>query len=267
MKYPIDPLTTETMLGHLIQNDRAQRQLILALSGLLREAMDEMGMDDTPWHSEATKLFKMQHAIKMDHETRLFNAKNGHPDRSQIEVQVHATGPLPQESQVPINVPGVTISPEESARLNDVEKGFGEELSESDIARMFGESQKRAKPKQKKLKDMSQGEINRTSPEELQKLVDEAEEDDRAQENSNDIYKIKGRVQNLAVGISGGNLTPVGEMMVNTFVHVIKDLYDFAETLPDKNTRVMLTERIRKHEGMPGNLIHAASAGVKGVKK
>lgn len=267
MKYPIDPLTTETMFGHLIQNDRAQKQLILALSGLLREAMDEMGADDTPWYDEAQKLFKIQHAIKMDHETRLFNAKNGHPDKSQVEITVIAETGKTDALNEQVNVAGITINPEMNVRLNEAEKDFGGEMSEEDLARLFGEQSRRPKPKQKKLKDMSQGEINRTSPEELQKLVDEAEEDERAQENSNDIYKIKGRVQNLAVGISGGNLTPVGEMMVNTFVHVIKDLYDFAETLPDKNTRVMLTERIRKHEGMPGNLIHAASAGVKGAKK
>lgn len=269
MKYPIDPLTSETMFGHLVQNDRAQRQLILALSGLLREAMQEMGAEDTPWYDEAEKLFKIQQAIKMDHETRIFNAKNGHPDKSQMEITVVAeTGKMDRLNEQ-VSVPSVTISPEMNVKLNESERGFGEELSEADLARMFGESGRREKPKPKvkKLKDMSQSEINRTSPEELQKLVDEAEEDEQRQENSSDIYKIKGRVQNLAVGISGGNLTPVGEMMVNSFVHVVKDLYDFAETIEDKKTRVMLVERIKKHEGMPGNLIAAATAGVKGAKK
>lgn len=268
MKYPIDPLTAETMFGHLIASDRAQRQLILALSGLLREAMGEMGSEDTPWYDEAEKLFKIQHAIKMDHETRIFNAKNGHPENHTVKIEGPIDiGPMPPGEVT--YVPGVKIDPEMSARMTEAEKGFGEEMSEADLARHFNESTKRNRPKETKprrLKDMSQSEINHTSPEELQKLVDEAEEEEHRQENSTDIYKIKGRIQNLAVSISGGNLTPVGEMMVNSFVHVVKDLYDFADTLTDNEIRNKLIEKVKKHESMPGTLIAAASAGVK-VKK
>lgn len=93
--------------------------------------------------------------------------------------------------------------------------------------------------------------------------LEQIEEWERKQENANDIWKVKSRVQNLASGISGGNLTAVGTMMVNSFVHVVKDLYDFAETIPDKSLRIALIERVRKHESMPGTLIAAASAGVK----
>ncbi len=103
--------------------------------------------------------------------------------------------------------------------------------------------------------------VNSQNLEEL-KTINEWEEQ---QDNSNDLYKIKARVANLARA-NGASITPVGEMMVNTFVHVLKSLYDFADTIEDKNIRIKLIQKIRSHEGMPATLINAASVGVKPEK-
>lgn len=88
--------------------------------------------------------------------------------------------------------------------------------------------------------------------------IDELKEWEEKQDNSNDIYKIKARVANLARG-GGASLTPVGEMLCNAFVHVAKDLYDFAETISDPAVKAKLIELIRKHENMPANLIAATT--------
>lgn len=255
MKYPIDPLTTESFFGHLISHDRAQRQYIKALSGLLKEAMGEMGAEDTEWHGEALKLFKIQANINMLHENRLFDAKNGHQDKHTVTIEGPGpTGNLEQEEK--ISVPGVVINPEMNVHLNEAEKTFGEEMSEEELAKMFNE-----KPKK------SNGGVDMSKKHPFKGMsLEEIEAWEAKQNSSNDLYKIKARMQNLAVGISGGNLTPVGEMLVNSFVHLFKDLYDFAETVPDKEIKIALTEKVRKHESVPGNLIAAATAGVKAKK-
>jgi len=254
MKYPIDPLTTESFFGHLISHDRAQRQYIAALSGLLKEAMGEAEARDTEWFSEAKKLFKIQANINMLHENRLFDAKNGHQDKHTVTVEGPGpTGNLEQEGK--ISVPGVVINPEMNVHLNEAEKAFGEEMSEEELAKMFNEKPKKSSGINMAAKHPFKG-----------MTLEEIEEWEAKQNNSNDIYKIKARVQNLAVGISGGNLTPVGEMMANTFVHLFEDLYDFAETIPDREVKINLIEKIRKHEAAPGNLISAATAGVN-IKK
>lgn len=268
MKFPIDAVTADAFFGHLVAHERAQRQMVQALTELLKEAIEsaEMASEDgeaPDWHYEAVKLLEIQAKIKMENETRLFNEKNGHgtPISTLLTPEVAKT----DYSGVKLSPQQIT-DPELNQQIANAESGFGGELSEAELARMFREGTKKAPAKKQTLKTMSKEEINRLPVHELQKLVIEAEEEEFRQDNSNDLYKIKGRVQNLAVGISGGNLTAVGEMMVNSFVHVVKDLYDFADTLQDKETRAKLYERIKKHESMPGTLIAAAAGGVK-VKK
>lgn len=257
MKYPIDAVTTETFLGHLVQHDRAQRQLILALTGLLQEAMAEIGDDNEEWLKECRGILKIQKEIKASHETRIFNAKNGYPENHTVKVEANTLVGDIKPIETSVNVPGAQFNPEMNARANDAEKDFGGEMSEEDLARHF-----REKPKRKK-----DGEVDMSKKEPFQGMtLDQIEEWEAKQNNSNDIYKIKARVANLAVGISGGSLTPVGEMMVNSFVHVLNDLYKYAEGLTDKEQKIKLIEQIRKHEGMPGNLIAAASAGVRNKK-
>lgn len=259
MKYPIDGLTTETFFGHLIASDRAHRQMIQALTLLLTEAMNEMDMEDngrySEWYDEAKKMLELQKRLKVEHENRLFNAKNGHPDKSSVEVTVVQTGKIDSSSDI-IHVPGIKIDPEMNAKLNEAEKGFGEEMSEDDLAKHF-----REKPKKNVVRGVD---MSKKHPFKGMTL-EEIEEWEAKQDNSNDIYKIKARVQNLVAG-TGGSLTAVGEMMVNSFVHVAKDLYDFAETIPDKEIKINLIERVKKHENMPASLIAAVSGGVR-VKK
>jgi len=55
-------------------------------------------------------------------------------------------------------------------------------------------------------------------------------------------------------------------MLCNTFVHVLKSIYDFADSIEDKDTKIKLIEIMRRHENMPANLIAAAGAGVKGKR-
>ena len=123
---------------------------------------------------------------------------------------------------------------------------FGEEFSEEEMANQFNEPPPMRLPT-KSLKEMTK---------------DEIEGLESAADNSNDLYKIKARVTNLARG-GGAALTPQGEMLANTYVHVLKSFYDFAETIHDRTIRNNLVRLIRKHEDMPANLIAAAGAGVR----
>ena len=148
---------------------------------------------------------------------------------------------------------GQINDPQLNANINEREKAFGDEMSEEEIAKMFNQ-----KPSKKK-----NVEVDLSSKTPFKDMtLDEIESWEAKQNNSNDLYKIKARVQNLAVA-AGGNLTPQGTMLCNTFVHVLKSLYDFAETILDKNLKIALIQKIRSNEGMPASLISAASANVK----
>lgn len=122
------------------------------------------------------------------------------------------------------------------------------EMTEEELARMFKEKRKTKKeqPRAKTLKEMT---------------MEEIEAWESAQDNSNDIYKIKARIANLARG-PGMSLTPVGEILCNSFVHVCKALYEFADQVPDPNTKIQLIGLIRNQEAVPGTIIAAAGAGV-----
>lgn len=82
--------------------------------------------------------------------------------------------------------------------------------------------------------------------EEIEKLEEE-------EKNSSDIYRIAARVKNLARS-GGASLTGVGESMCNLYVHVLKAVYDFADTLEEPK-KEELRALLRKHEDMPGRLI------------
>src|SRR6202453_167004 len=106
------------------------------------------------------------------------------------------------------------------------------------MARHFHEKRqtKKTKESEKTLKEMS---------------IEEIEEWERAQDNSNDIYKIKARIANLARG-PGMSLTPQGEILCNSFVHMLKEMYDFADKIEDKPTKIQLISIIRNQESVPG---------------
>lgn len=259
MKYPIDAQTTETFFGHLIAHDRAQRKMIEALNQLLVLAMEHDGEDstgemarDTQWFREAKKLFAIQKQTKMDHDNRQFNARNGHQDNTVISID--APGPVPTEKiEHPIHVGGTTITPEVDAKLNEFEANeFGGEMSEEELASHFREKPKR---EFRQAVDLAKKEPFKGM------TLQEIEDWEARQDNANDLFKVKARVKNAVSG-TGGALTAVGEMMVNSFVHVAKDLYDFADTIQDKELRIRLIERVRKHESMPATLIAAVASGV-----
>jgi len=71
--------------------------------------------------------------------------------------------------------------------------------------------------------------------------------------NPNDHYAIKARVENLARDWDA-SLTPMGTVLVNHFVFVLKDLYDFSETLQEPYKH-RLKEILEVHEGMPRKII------------
>lgn len=240
MKYPLDERTNQEIVAHLVNHERAQAITIKLLTGLMIEAMTYID-EEEPWYQEAQKFLKNQQQLKVDHENRRFNEEH----LKKQDGPVASLNPeIPTRSSQMPSVGNNMFDAMRDASLNDQESKFGSEMSERDLSTHFAEAPKLKKEKKKDFKEMSLEEIN---------------EWEKAQDNSNDIYKIKARVANLARG-SGASLTPVGEMMVNTFVHVLKDLYDFIETIPDKNMKIQLLQRIRKHENMPGNLIAATKA-------
>lgn len=135
-------------------------------------------------------------------------------------------------------------------KLNSEESEFGTPWNEEELAKYFGEPPP-VKKETKSLKDMSAEEIIAM---------------ETAQDNSNDIYKLSARVKNLARG-GGASLTPMGDALCNTYTHVLKAFYTFAETMTNPEEKDRFIQLIRRHEDMPSNVIAAASAGVKTKKK
>lgn len=112
-----------------------------------------------------------------------------------------------------------------------------DQLSPAALAAHFGEQA----PAEKKPVDLTM-----LSRDEIEKLEEEAL-------NSSDIYRIAARVKNLARA-GGGSLTPVGEGMCNLYVHVMKAIYDFGDTL-EPAKREELKALLREHENMPAKLL------------
>lgn len=148
--------------------------------------------------------------------------------------------------------PGQQFDPILDARVSKEEESFGEEMSDEELLGIFGEiKQPEQGKKYKPLKEMT---------------LEEIKSWEKDQENSTDLYKIKARVANLARE-TGGQLTAQGEMLCNSYVHVMKSFYDFAETVQDPQIKLALIKLIRNNEDMPGIVIAAAGAGVREKKK
>lgn len=81
------------------------------------------------------------------------------------------------------------------------------------------------------------------------------------------IYQIASRIKNSATMAAGGNLTPVGVMLCNTYTHTIKEFYDFADTIKDKTDKNRLRQFILKQEGMAATFIGAAMSNVAGKRR
>lgn len=226
MKYPLDQQTFAETVTKIIEHQKGQLAVITQLKSLLEEAMDREEEADTEWYEESEQVLKDLHALQMYHDSRLFNEKNGHYE------------PKGQMAEV--------------FTENQPDMPEGGEMSEEELSRLFKEKRNTKKTKQlgKSLKEMS-----------LEEITDW----EAAQDNSNDIYKIKARIANLARG-PGMSLTPVGEILCNSFVHMLKSLYDFADTIQDKSLKIQLIAVIRNQESVPGTIIAAAGAGVKKEK-
>lgn len=124
-----------------------------------------------------------------------------------------------------------------------------DQMRASEVAKHFGEET----PKEKTGPDLSS-----MSKEEIEKW-------EKEQENSNDIYRISARVNNLARS-GGGSLTPVGAILCNSHTHVLKALYDFADTLPEIHKEALI-KVIRRQEGMPADVIAASKGSIRTPKK
>ncbi len=223
MKYPLDPTTFVETVSQLVENDKAQNVLVQKMSELLLEGLDEAEYKDTEWYQEVEGFLKDLAALRTYHESRRFNAANGYCEPTRDAPKPYMSTSAPD------------MEPEG-------------EMSEEELSRLFKEKRqtKKDQPRAKTLKDMT---------------MEEIEAWESAQDNSNDIYKIKARIANLARG-PGMSLTPVGEILCNSFVHVCKAFYDFADQVPDPNTKIQLISLIRNQEAVPGTIIAAAGAGV-----
>lgn len=124
---------------------------------------------------------------------------------------------------------------------------FDDDMSEEELAAHFNEVPPK-KVEEKQPIDMS---------------VEEVKEWEKQQDNSTDIYKVSARVKNIARDGGRASLTDVGEMLCNTYTHVMKAFYDFADKIKDEQTKRDLIELIRKHEDMPGNFIAATRSNIK----
>lgn len=224
-KYPLDQRGIDNIASALVKHNASHVKLNNKLADLLRLAMAELSdsEDTIDWWEKAERLLKSIHQRTMDFENLRFDQNNGHKQD--------------------------LLSPYKDEISDKVDDTSVEgEMTEEELARHFGEPLQ----KKKKLDSIT----HKMSLEEIQEW-------EKRQDNSNDIYKIKARIKNLAVGAVNGNLTPQGEMIVNTFVHSIKAFYDFAQTIQDKEAKIKLTDLIKTQEQMPANLISALSVGVK----
>lgn len=227
-RYPLDDKAIEEISRDLLLHHRGQKNLVNQLLALLKEATDDND-GESDWYRDARSLLKDVSRRGIEFENHRFNQKNGHNTDSR--------SPFPAE-------------PSENIQLEaDEETGDPSEMSEADVANLFQvEIEEPKRVKTKKLSKMT---------------IEEIESWEVAQENSNDIYKVSARMKNLARAAVKANLTPQGEMVTNSFVHVVKGLYDFAATIADKETRVRLEQYARKQEEVPANLISALGAGVR----
>jgi len=131
----------------------------------------------------------------------------------------------------------------EEGKLNYEENSKGEVMSASEVAAHFGEEPPKEAEKS------------------LPKTKEEAEAFVKAQEESEDIYKVAARVKNEARS-SGASLTAQGEALCNTFVHLFVAIYEFSNKIPDEKLRAELKALVRKNEAVPGGYIAAMMAGV-----
>jgi len=75
------------------------------------------------------------------------------------------------------------------------------------------------------------------------------------------VYQIDARVKNHARS-GGGNLTTQGVALCNSFTLILKEFYDFAETVKNKKSKAKLLKLIESKETVAGDLIAAFHSGI-----
>lgn len=235
-KYPLDYQGIADLTRDIVQSAQATGEIITRLSDLLDQALqDSDGGVDGGWQDEAEELLAALKKREADFDLHRFNQTNGH--------NVRQVSPYPDTRP---------MDPFQEGKLSAQESSFGEEMSEEDLAKHFREpAPKKKKKREKEISKMTLREI---------------EAWEKAQDNSNDIYKVSARIKNLARQGAGANLTPAGDVLCNSYTHVIKSFYDFADKIEDADTKIKLIEKIKSNEGMVSQVISALGAGVT-VKK
>lgn len=90
---------------------------------------------------------------------------------------------------------------------------------------------------------------------------EEFKEEKAVQLAEDDLQRIASRVKNKARMAAQGNLTPVGDILCNSFSHVLNRLHKFANGLPE-NDQLILKVLLRAAEEMPGEVVSAAKSQV-----
>ena len=70
----------------------------------------------------------------------------------------------------------------------------------------------------------------------------------------NDIYAISARIKNAAA-VNDHAFSLQGVALCNMFTHVVKELYDFADTIEDKEISSKLYRVIQRQETFPARLL------------
>ena len=221
-RYPLDRKSVETAIADLTRNDDAQRMLVHKLRGFLGKAIEFGACENADWYPEAYKLLAEMHDRQSYFDTLRFDQSNGH---RLDEITGGGIGPV--------------------SLGNEIDES-NEEVTVEELAKYFDQVPPTPKPKSKQQP----------------MTLEEIEAWERKQDNSNDIYKVKARVKNHARDAMKANVSSVGEMLVNTYVHVLISLYEFADKIQDKETKIKLLELIRKNETMPANFMAATQAKV-----
>jgi hypothetical protein len=243
-QYPLDTLSTKEFFDHILAHEQAQASTIQAMESLLNEVLQSVDFEDGDNESLQRKISLMVKGmaqLKIDHENRRFNENN-------LRV---ARGMQPKSSQkIAPPTLKIQLKPIGEKEMVDIENSIGEEMSEAELSRFFSTEKPAKKPKKEEEKPFSK------------MTLEEIKEWEAKHDNSNDIYKVAARVKNLARE-GGKSLTAHGEMLANSYVHVLVSLYKFADKLGNAEERIKLTELIRSQEGMPAQVISAAGVGKK----
>jgi hypothetical protein len=231
-KFPLDEQGVRDLANGLIHHSQSLTEIVSKLSLCLRESMAYVPEDqEGEWYEDAEAILQDLHKRRIDFENFRFGQQHGGHNADQ-------------------DSPYSAMSVSDAQHLTASENGEVP-MTEAELAAYFGEVLPK---KQKKVKSVSKD-----------MTLEEIEDWERQQDNSNDIYKLSARVKNLARDNGSAALTPVGEALCNVYTHVLKEFYDFAETIQDKSTKIKLINLIRKNEGMPGNLI-SSQVGTRGKK-